>query len=116
MFRLIRFLFSLLLLAVVVWFATNIPLGKRTLWGHLRAIFATQEAKDLAEGTKEEAKKVADKVREEMGHDGGHAHHPDLGVAQKPLDPVDVNDQRSLDKLVHEKTHTGPARPAPKKK
>lgn len=63
---LVRFLISLTMLAAFVWFAVTVPLGKRTLWGHLHAIFATQEAKDLAEGTKEEAEKVARKVKEEL--------------------------------------------------
>jgi hypothetical protein len=105
MFRLARFLTSLLFVVVVLWFATNVQLGKRTLWGHLRAIFASQEAKDLAEGTKEEAKKVADKVRDELARDGGsdgESHR-----AHAPLDPVDAKDQKSLDKLVHEKTRPG---------
>ena len=63
---LVRFLISLVMLAAFVWFAVTVPLGKRTLWGHLHAIFGTQEAKDLAEGTKEEAEKVARKVKEEL--------------------------------------------------
>src|SRR4051812_44040105 len=63
---LVRFLISLMMLAAFVWFAVTVPLGKRTLWGHAHAIFATQEAKDLAEGTKEEAEKVARKVKEEL--------------------------------------------------
>src|SRR5437773_1154886 len=61
MFGLIRFLISLAMLAAFVWFAVSVPLGKRTLWGHTRAIFGSQEAKDLAEGTKEEAERVARK-------------------------------------------------------
>ncbi len=68
MFGLIRFATSLVMLAAFVWFAVTVPLGKRTLWGHLHAIFATQEAKDLAEGTKEEAERVARKVKEELHH------------------------------------------------
>ena len=87
MFRLIRWLFSLLFFAIVIWFATTIPLGHKTLWGHLRAIFATQEAK-----------KVADRVRDEVKKD-----HPDLGT-HAPLDPVSAKDQKDLDKLVHDKT------------
>lgn len=63
---LVRFLISLVMLAAFVWFAVTVPLGKRTLWGHVHAIFATQEAKDLADGTKEEAEKVARKVKEEL--------------------------------------------------
>lgn len=66
MFGLIRFAISLVMLAAFVWFAVTVPLGKRTLWGHLHAIFATQEAKDLADGTKEEAERVARKVKEEL--------------------------------------------------
>jgi hypothetical protein len=66
MFRLIRLLISLAMTAVFIWFAVTVPLGKHTLWGHLRAIFGTQEARDLAEGTREQAHKVADRVREEL--------------------------------------------------
>jgi hypothetical protein len=63
---LVRFLMSIVMLAAFAWFAVTVPLGKRTLWGHVHAIFATQEAKDLAEGTKEEAEKVAQKVKAEL--------------------------------------------------
>jgi hypothetical protein len=63
---LVRFLISLVMLAAFVWFAVTVPLGKRTLWGHVHAIFATQEAKDLADGTKEEAEKVARQVKKEL--------------------------------------------------
>jgi hypothetical protein len=70
--RLFRFLLSLVFIVIIVYFATTVQLGKRTLWGHLVAIFSTPAAKDLAEGTKEEAKKVADRLRRELGHhDGG---------------------------------------------
>ncbi len=64
--RLVRFCISLVMLTTFIWFAVTVPLGKRTLWGHMHAIFGTQEAKDLAEGTKEEAEKVAHKVKEEL--------------------------------------------------
>ena len=92
MFRLIHFVFTLVMLAVLFWFATNVQLGNHTLWGHLKAIFGTQEAKDLAQGTKEEAEKVAKRLREK--HDGGHG---------KVLDTVDDRDQKKLDDLVRQK-------------
>ena len=63
---LVRLMVSLVMLMAFVWFAVTVPLGKRTLWGHVHAIFGTQEAKDLADGTKEEAEKVARKVKEEL--------------------------------------------------
>ena len=81
---LVRFLFSLIALAAVIWFSVTVPLGKRTLWGHVHAIFATQEAQDLAEGTREEAEKVARKVKEEL-------RPPDMSPAPRrvkvPLPP-----------------------------
>jgi len=63
---LVRFVISVVMLFAFVWFAVTVPLGKRTLWGHVSAIFATQEARDLADGTKEEAEKVAQKVKAEL--------------------------------------------------
>lgn len=70
--RLFRFLGTVVFLAAIVYFATTVQLGKKTLWGHLVAIFSTPAAKELADGTKEEAKKVAERVRRELGHhDGG---------------------------------------------
>ena len=95
MFTLARFAFSLLIFAIVVWFAVTVPLGSRSLWGHLRAIAGTQAAHELAEGTKQEARKVAEKLL--GGPDGGTA---DLGPgAKKPLDDVDAEDRAALDKL-----------------
>jgi hypothetical protein len=115
MLWLVRWLFTLFLFAVTLWFATTVPLGKRTLWGHLSAIFASKEAHELAEGTREEAAKVAAKLRE-LGHDAGAgpssatsaAEHPRSGA---PLDPVDERDRRGLDHLVRDKTRHGPRKP-----
>jgi hypothetical protein len=78
MFRLIRLLVSLAMTAAFIWFAVTVPLGKHTLWGHLLAIFSTPQAKDLADGTREQAHKVAERMREEL-------HPPDM--AQPPAPP-----------------------------
>jgi len=80
---LVRFLISVMMLLAFVWFAVTVPLGKRTLWGHVHAIFATQEAKDLAEGTKEEAEKVARKVKQEL-------HPRDMADSVAPSPPRHV--------------------------
>jgi hypothetical protein len=73
---LVRFCISLVMFAAFIWFAVTVPLGNHTLWGHLHAIFATQEAKDLADGTKEEAEKVVHKVKDEL-------HPPDMTPAPR---------------------------------
>jgi hypothetical protein len=93
MFRLVRWLISLAMTIAFVWFAVTVPLGKRTLWGHVVAIFSTKEAKDFADGTKESAQKVVDKVRAELRKDAG-----------APLDTLDEKDRRGLDELVKKKS------------
>jgi hypothetical protein len=129
MFRLIRWLFSLALLSVVAWFALTVPLGKRTLFAHLRAILATQEARELADGTKEEAERVVGRVRRELGKDGdgepspGGKSPPRSPPAQEPastqstsptsgdgpnarrapLEELSPRDRQGLDHLVRDK-------------
>jgi hypothetical protein len=61
-------------LAVLIWFGATVPLGHRTFFGHLRAISSTPEARDLAAGTGEEARKVAERIRQEWSGDAGVAN------------------------------------------
>ena len=91
--KLLRLLFWLFVLALIVWFGTTVPIGKRTLFGHLHAIFATQAAQDLVEGTKEEAVKVGERVRAELRSDGG-----------APAEKLDDTDRKQLDDLVKKVT------------
>jgi len=102
----LRFLFSLIMLAVLAYFATSVPLGKRTLWGHMVAIFRTEQAQDLVDGTKDEAKKLADRLRNGLGTDGGVPTKPtvEAGTA-KPLDPLRHDEQKQMQKLVKERAH-----------
>ncbi|MCS6915860.1 MAG: hypothetical protein RMK29_03005 [Myxococcales bacterium] len=66
MFRLVRLLMSCLLLGGVIWFATTVPLGKWTLWGHLVRIARTPEARELASGARDTAREVARRVKQEL--------------------------------------------------
>ncbi len=52
MFRLLTFFGSILGFAAIVWFGVTVDLGDRTLFGHLRAIGASEEAQQLWDGTK----------------------------------------------------------------
>jgi hypothetical protein len=96
MFGMLRFILSLFIFAIVVWFVTMVPLGRLTLWQHLRAISSTQEVKDLTDGTKQEARKVAERL---LQKDAGA---PDL-APPRPLDDLDARDRKSLDQLAHKK-------------
>jgi len=89
--RLVRWLLWLAFFVGLFWFGSTVKLGKRTLFGHLSAIFHSREAKDLADGTEQEAHKLAERLREDKPR-------------PSPLDPVADKDRRALDKLVKEKT------------
>jgi hypothetical protein len=90
--RIFRWLFWTVALSALIWFGTTVRLGRRTLFGHLLAIARTPEAKDLADGTKEEAEKVAERVKRDL--------HADAGA---PSEKLDEADRRALRKLVQEK-------------
>jgi hypothetical protein len=106
---LLKWAFYLVLLAAVAWFATSVRLGKHTLWGHLVAIGRTQEAQDLAQGTQEEARHIAEKMREELARDGGvetlngHDHAPPTAERERATE--------ELRKKAHEEQASSEARP-----
>lgn len=76
MFRLVRWLFSCLIFAIVIWFAVTVPIGKHTLWGHLTRIAGSKEARDLADGAKSVAKDAAHRVKSEVDS-ARFESHPD---------------------------------------
>ena len=78
MFRLLRFLISSLMLSAFIWFAVSVPIGKRTLWGHVVRIARTDEARDLADGARETARDVAKRMQDEI-HE-----RADAGVVPPP--------------------------------
>ena len=57
-----RFLFYVVIAVIVVWFATTVQLGKHTLVGHIRAIWHTEEVRDLKDGVKEKARPAVDRL------------------------------------------------------
>ena len=58
----IRLLFWLAIAVAFVVFGSTVQLGKRTFFGHVRAIWNTDEAQDAKKGIKEKAGPVMDKV------------------------------------------------------
>jgi hypothetical protein len=58
----IRFLVYLAIAVGLVYVAVAVPLGKRTFVGHVRAIWHTDEARDLKDGVKEKAKPAVDRL------------------------------------------------------
>jgi hypothetical protein len=83
-FRLIKLLMSLAALAGFVWFGANVPLGTRTLFGHLQAIGQTREAHDLVEGTKESARPLVEEAGRRLAH---KAEQPSNGSSPEKSAP-----------------------------
>jgi hypothetical protein len=59
----IRFLVIVALVIGLAVCGATVKLGKRTFFGHVRAIWATEEAKDMREGIGDKAGPVVDKVK-----------------------------------------------------
>jgi hypothetical protein len=57
-----RFLITIALCVGLVVCGATVKLGKRTFFGHVKAIWSTDEAKDMREGIKEKAGPVVDKI------------------------------------------------------
>ena len=58
----LRFILWLAIAIGIVYVATNVPLGKRTLVGHVRAIWHTEEVRELKDGVKEKAGPAVDRL------------------------------------------------------
>jgi hypothetical protein len=82
----LRFLVYLAIAIGIVWFSTQVPLGKRTLVGHVRAIWHTEQVQDLKEGVKEKAGPAVDKLGRGMKA-GYHAATNDGSAAAPAENP-----------------------------
>jgi hypothetical protein len=59
----LRLLVFLALAVGIAYCGATVPLGKRTFFGHVKAIWATDEARELKDGVKEKAGPAADRVK-----------------------------------------------------
>lgn len=58
----LRFLVYLLIAIGLFYVATQVPIGKRTLVGHVRAIWHTEEVQELKDGVKEKTAPAVDRL------------------------------------------------------
>ena len=80
----LRFLVYLAIAVGLVWFATQVPIGKRTLVGHVRAIWHTEEVQELKDGVKEKAGPAMDRL--ERGVKAGYHAAADGSGSDATLD------------------------------
>jgi len=58
----LRFLVYLLIAVGLFYVATQVPIGRRTLVGHVRAIWHTEEVQELKDGVKEKAAPAVERL------------------------------------------------------
>jgi len=76
MFRFLRFLFWTAVLVGFVYFALAVPLGQRSLAGHLVNIWRSPQGQELRNGARRAAEPAIEKVKrgaQELRGDGGPA-------------------------------------------
>ena len=81
----------IVLLAIAVGLAycgATVKLGKRTFFGHVRAIWKTDEAQDLKEGVKDTAGPTVDKVKRGVKRGIEEATKDDEGSGSAAPAPV----------------------------
>jgi hypothetical protein len=59
----IRLIVIIVLACVLAYCGATVKLGKRTFFGHVRAIWATEEVQDLKKGVEDKAGPAVDKVK-----------------------------------------------------
>ena len=59
----LKLIVYLALLGAFVWFGSTVQLGKHTLFGHVRAIWHTEEVQDLKKGVEDKAGPAVDKIK-----------------------------------------------------
>ena len=88
LFRLVRFLFSCVVLTILLWFTVTVPIGRFTLWQHVVRIARTPEAKDLAQGTKAVVQDTAARVQKELDAPPPALQEPPAPLPPQPRDPA----------------------------
>jgi hypothetical protein len=83
-FKLLKLLIGTVALGAFAWFGLTVPLGDRTLYGHITAIGHSKESRELVRGTKE---KVGDLKRRIAG--GEAQHEKPEKPEKKKADKVD---------------------------
>jgi hypothetical protein len=78
----IRFILFLACAILLVYCGTTVRLGDKTAFGHIRAIWKTDEAQDMKRGVEESAKPMVEKVK--RGVEAGYREATRDGAADEP--------------------------------
>lgn len=114
----LRLLFILALAAVIAYFGSTVKLGQRTFFGHVRAIWSTDEAQDMRKGLGEKAGPALDRMKRGVEAGIKAATGDDGGPSEPTVDGGPIGDGPAVDgaELPAEALPVEPAKPAVEKK
>jgi hypothetical protein len=113
-FRLLRLLLVLGGLGAIVWFGAKVPLGQRTLFEHIQAIWKTHESQDLVRGTKDRVSHLVDRAagravtevaKNAPNQAAAHRAPTDqeLAATAPPMENVEAKDRQALRGLIEQR-------------
>jgi len=114
MFRFLKLVIYLAVLAAFIWFGTTVELGHRTLFGHIQSIWKTHESQELVDGTKGKVGELVDRASDKVTKGIGKsvtAPANSRGEEQqgaKPMEDVQAEDRKTLRELIGRKTKSQP--------
>jgi hypothetical protein len=95
-FKLIKLFIGVVSLGAFVWWGLTVPLGERTLFGHLSAIGQSRESQDLVRGTKQ---KVGDLKKRIAGDEPAKVAKVDKTDKVEKTDKAEGAPQEHLSKV-----------------
>jgi len=101
MFKLIRFIIAIVILALAAYMVFFVPVGSLTLWGHLSAIWSTEEARNMRDDIKSSVGHVSDEISERNAEKAPEKEKP------VSSDRITDSDRRNLKKLIKSKSGGG---------
>jgi hypothetical protein len=108
-FRLLRLLLLLGGLGALLWFGAKVPLGQRTLFEHIQAIWKTHESQDLVRGTKDKMGDLVDRAANRVvkgvaknapNQITAHGVGPDQDPVAPPMEDLQAKDRKALRGLI----------------
>jgi len=80
----IRFILTLLIVGALAYCGATVKLGKRTFFGHIRAIWHTEEVQDLKNGVEDKAGPTVDRIKRGAKAGYNEATKDDKGSSAAP--------------------------------
>jgi hypothetical protein len=118
-FRLLRLIFVLGGLGAMIWFGATVPLGERTLFEHIQAIWKTPESQGLVRGTKDKVGTLVDHATNRVvkgvaknapNQVTAHGEAANEAAGEAPMEDLQAQDRKALRGLIEQGKKPGNSR------